>query len=150
MHQLYDLGYQEIKDRQLLLMTALKLHAVILDIRLSPRSRDPKWNMKALEHDFSAGVYAHAPALGNKNYRDWSAPIAIKDMAAGMAVLRAHLVVHPVILMCACSIRETCHRLVVADYARDELGALQSIALDLSFCKRVLNGEHPWEQPPLF
>jgi uncharacterized protein (DUF488 family) len=149
MNQLYDLGYQAIKDPQLLLATACKLSAFVLDVRLNPRSRDPRWNRRYLERLFSAAVYIHVPALGNLNYRDWNAPVAIQGFEAGLTVIRYHLAAHSVILMCACSDRQTCHRLVIAERVHAEIG-VQTIPLNLAACKRVLNGEVPGAQLELF
>lgn len=88
MYQLYDLGYNEIRSVDLLAATAEILGAIVLDIRFSPRSRDPNWRMPALMNRLQES-YTHVAALGNRNYK--SGPIQIVDLDAGLRAVETVL-----------------------------------------------------------
>lgn len=148
MKELYDLGYQAIKSHQTLIEVAHTLDAVVLDVRLSPRSRDPRWNKRALLTHL-VERYVHVESLGNVNYRDWDAPIAIKDLARGTEHIRHYLETNSVILMCACGRRETCHRKVIAEAFAEETGIV-SIPLDLAACSRIIAAIPPDPQLKMF
>lgn len=140
MHKLYDLGYQTIKDPDILAQVAEKLGATVLDIRFSPRSRDYRWNKAALATIMS-GRYTHVAELGNVNYKDWSAPIQISHLDYGMRLIWVTLEANPVILLCACRDRKTCHRLVVVEATIRRYSGIVSVPLGLSDCLEIINPE---------
>ena len=119
-HRLYTLGYagwtaQQVEDQ------LLDLGGVLVDIRLSPRSRKPGFSGSALRQRFGPR-YTHIPALGNENYNRSGAPILLRSEEEGMDRLAPMLQCWPVIVMCGCRDLATCHRLTVADLARERLG----------------------------
>lgn len=98
------------REPQWLLSAAVRLDAVVFDIRYSPRSRVPAWSRKRLA-DLFGDRYQHVPAWGNLHYRG-DGPIQIADFAAGLAAFDAEH--RPVVLMCVCKETAGCHREVVA------------------------------------
>ncbi len=105
-----SLGYTGLKIGSLTRL-ALSRDLLVVDVRLSPRSRVPVWSQNNL-----AGVlgkrYVHLPELGNLNFK--GGPIQIKDLKAGVRKLRAALEGHRgAILLCVCEQHATCHRRVV-------------------------------------
>ncbi len=148
MKELYDLGYQNIKSHQTLVEVACILDAVVLDIRASPRSRDPRWNKRSLMTHL-VERYVHVADLGNINYRDWSAPIVIANIERGLDHIRHYLETNSVILLCACHSRDTCHRKVITDAFQKETG-IASIPLDLAACSRIIAAIPPDPQLKMF
>jgi len=156
-HQLFDLGYQTIKDVDLLVQVAGILDAVVLDVRISPRSRNPMWNKAVLQRKL-VERYVHVPALGNINYRDWNAPVEIKDLAEGLKHIELYLQSNPVILLCACSERDSCHRMTIvqacqhtpSEHQPERAIASASTPLDLETCRRIIDGGPAGQQMRMF
>lgn len=67
----------------------------------------------------------------------------IQDIEDGMIILKHILQYRPIILMCACRERKSCHRVVVAQRIYDELGVV-STPLKASGCRKLI------EKEPLF
>ena len=143
MHKLYDLGYQTIKDPAILVQVAEKLDAIVMDVRFSPRSRDYRWNMATLASLLQASPlhprYVHVAELGNVNYKGWNAPIQISHLPYGLKLISIALEAKPVILMCTCRDRSTCHRLVIVKAAVEQIPGLVSAPLSLADCQDILN-----------
>lgn len=95
--------------------------ALLVDIRMSRRSRNHAWREAALWEVFDHSWYLPLSALGNVNYRN-GGPIALYEPADGLAQLRPILARRPVILLCACADYQTCHRLTAALYLQAHLG----------------------------
>jgi uncharacterized protein (DUF488 family) len=100
--------------------------AVLVDIRLSPRSQFPEWQGAELR-SLLGGRYLHVPELGNVNYAArGTAEIKIADMDAGLRIVLG--VGKAVVLLCMCPRFERCHRRVVAEellgrgYAVEDFG----------------------------
>lgn len=153
LNQLYDLGYQDIKDPKMLASLASQLGAIVLDVRFNPRSRDPKWNAGALRL-LMGSHYLHVLELGNVNYKTSGAPIKIRDMDTGLSTIRSFLVSRSVILMCACRDRVHCHRLVIAREYLKRYG-VESTPLYLKSVISLLDKLPQWDkvldpQMPLF
>jgi uncharacterized protein (DUF488 family) len=110
---LYTLGYTGNSIDHL--KALVEQGAVILDIRMSPRSRVPQWNQGNLLRVLSS-AYKWQPALGNRNYKN-GGPIEISEPELGLWILKTSLSHKPVILLYACPNVETCHRKTVADMA---------------------------------
>jgi uncharacterized protein (DUF488 family) len=89
--------------------------AVLVDIRLTPRSRwVPCWRQPALKVTFG-DAYAWIRELGNLAYNERPRRIEIADLDAGLARLAAIVAAVPnVVLLCGCPALEACHRLDVA------------------------------------
>lgn len=124
--QVYGIGYYGREPTQLRDM-AIALDAIVFDIRLSPRSRDPRWgkaNLSAVLLD----RYRHVKALGNVNYKGGA--IKLRDFQAGVeAILMSPKCV---ILMCVCKHSKHCHRSVIGQqlirsgFAYSELGGAEA------------------------
>lgn len=98
-----------------------ELDAILVDIRYSPKSRQPQWNSGALYSTFPRGRYTWARSLGNRNYNN-DGPIQLDDPDLGLALVRALTRSLSVILMCGCRDVRRCHRKVAAEYLAGELG----------------------------
>lgn len=128
MHQLYDLGYQNIKSPEDLLTFAEKIDAVVVDIRFSPKSRDLRWAGANLQKSFGPR-YIHLKELGNEDYKGSTIRLANKEV--GLSILKTVLEIKPAILLCACWNRKTCHRKTVARLA-ELMWKIQVIPLEPS------------------
>jgi uncharacterized protein (DUF488 family) len=148
MEKLYDLGYQSIKSSILLTNLAKKLGAVVCDIRFSPHSRDMQWEALELGRKLGA-LYHPIPDLGNRNYK--GDQIEIANLDYGLSIVHNILVKHPVILMCGCWDRNTCHRKVVADRFVERIG-IASIPLAYTDVRNILKEDEPpsYKQEGLF
>jgi uncharacterized protein (DUF488 family) len=117
METCYTFGYQGFLPEELV-AKAEQLNALVLDVRFSPSSRDPRWRRQALVNVLGSR-YRHAAEFGNKNYKG-DGPIELADPRHGIAKVGPILLEQPVILLCACWQWSTCHRKVVADLIREE------------------------------
>jgi uncharacterized protein (DUF488 family) len=109
----YTTGYTGKRHGELKPLV-VRLGALLLDIRLSPRSRVPHWRGDALAQ-LLGERYRHVPALGNVNYkRKEDEPIRIADLEAGVSEILS-LAPSPVLLLCGCADAAHCHRSVVAE-----------------------------------
>ncbi|KPL72275.1 hypothetical protein ADN00_15790 [Ornatilinea apprima] len=141
MHELYDVGYQSIKNSGVLIQLAEKMGAVVYDIRFSPKSSDPQWAGINLEITLG-GRYIHLKELGNKNYK--GGPIELVDQSAGLEAVYSELQNRPVILMCGCWDREKCHRKTAARLFELRYGVV-SIPLTSPKIKEILGMVDPPE-----
>jgi len=114
MKEIYDLGYQNVKDFSFLVTVVKRLDAVLVDVRYSPKSRNPTWSGSNLKKVFGER-YVHIPELGNVNYKSNHA-IELFDKDKGLKILEGILTQKNVIIMCACWDRKSCHRKVVSRY----------------------------------
>ena len=121
MHTIYSLGYLSSTPDDVKAYVDT-LGARLVDIRFSPRSRNPNWTMAALIRLVGADRYLHEQRLGNVNYRN-GGPIRLWQPEAALPAMRAELADHPVILLCACREWQPCHRRVAADFLSQQLGA---------------------------
>jgi uncharacterized protein (DUF488 family) len=94
-----------------LLSAALRLDAVVFDVRYSPRSRRPQWsgtNLAVLLGE----RYVHVRGFGNEAYR--TADIRLHDPERGLALFDQET--RPVVLLCVCANSATCHRMTAASF----------------------------------
>ena len=108
---LYSFGYSG-QAPETLYRELLRLEAVLVDVRYSPRSRVPAWSGLNLQRTF-AGKYVHLREFGNANYNS-GGKIQLFDAEAGISRVARLIQQHDVVLMCGCRARETCHRALVA------------------------------------
>ena len=94
--------------------------ALLVDIRMSPRSKMAQWTGQALRERFGT-TYLHLPQLGNLNYAN-GGPIKLANPAQALDRLRPILAERSIILLCACYDWQRCHRLTAATFLADELG----------------------------
>jgi hypothetical protein len=113
LNTLYTFGYAKatVEDLQKLVQ---EKDWWLVDIRMSPRSRQARWNMGSLKSQIGDN-YIHAPAFGNKNYKSGGV-IELADPELGLQIVSKLLATKPVILMCACGDVNHCHRLTAAEY----------------------------------
>jgi uncharacterized protein (DUF488 family) len=120
----YLVGYTGSKPERIQGLVQ-ELDATLVDIRFSPRSRNPMWDQHALQAALG-DRYVHCQALGNANYR--GSGIKLVNFEEGKRLIEASS--RPVILLCACKDPEECHRTVVgaklqaAGFQVTELNAL--------------------------
>jgi uncharacterized protein (DUF488 family) len=91
---------------------AERLGALVVDVRLFPRSQRAEWDQVALERELGDS-YLHVPELGNRAYRS-RGQIEIADPEGGVARVAPLLVERSVILLCQCAQVASCHRRIVA------------------------------------
>src|SRR5690349_20763730 len=106
----FTAGYTSRTPDQLLRL-ALRLDALVFDIRFAPRSRVPHWQKEALEK-LLGSRYRWVHDLGNRNYAN-GGPIELVDPARGLETVYRTLDRRNVILLCACAELQGCHRSVV-------------------------------------
>jgi uncharacterized protein (DUF488 family) len=116
---IYTLGYSgwKIEDVEAALE---RLDAVLVDVRMVPRSRwAPLWNGAVL-HNRLGDRYVWLREFGNRNYKGTFAEIEIADLPTGEKRLREFLAKDAtgkaVVLMCACRDINVCHRKVLAEW----------------------------------
>jgi uncharacterized protein (DUF488 family) len=117
---LFTYGYVGRRVAGLVSVLETTPSALLVDVRLSARARDPAWSEASLRRMLGPR-YLHVPQLGNVNYQAHDAPIQLADAQAGLRrVLKAaSLLLDPrdvptVVLLCACRERGRCHRDAVA------------------------------------
>lgn len=132
--QVFTIGYGGKTPAQIKAIVD-DLDAVLFDIRFSPRSRQPQWAKKNVAALVGVERYTHLKALGNVNYK--GGPIEFVDWEAGLQAIEQSD--KPVILMCVCKDRHTCHRTTAAEqlkhlgYEVQELLATPAAPAQLSF-----------------
>lgn len=147
MKELYDSGYQEVRSFDLFRGVVLSLDAVVFDVRFSPRSMNPVWSGSNLVKNLGTH-YLWVKALGNIHYKS-AAPVEFVDLSFGLLQVAHYLKEHPVILLCACADRQTCHRtLAVQEF--QQAYDLASIPLTLAKCRTLMGMEPPTQQLALF
>jgi uncharacterized protein (DUF488 family) len=120
---IYTLGYSgwKIEDVEAVLD---HLDAILVDVRMVPRSRVATWNVGVLSRRLGQR-YLWLREFGNRNYK--GGPIDIVDFAAGQAKLVEITACHgesprsrtsgkSVILLCGCADVKVCHRKLLAEW----------------------------------
>lgn len=129
---IYTLGYSGWKiDAVARLLD--RLGALLVDVRLSPRSRNPDFSGLRLYEQFG-DRYLHVREFGNVNYRQADVPVKLADFERGLWRLSEKMQetgVGDVILLCACRDLSVCHRKVVAERLAETMGG-EIIHLDPS------------------
>lgn len=151
MNKVYTAGYQQLKTVERLKQLAGERGATVIDIRFSPRSRQPEWDKAALEKTFGgiAERYSHLPHFGNVNYKG-GGPIKLNAPQTGKTLIKYFLIERPVILLCACWNVETCHRKVVAELLQREFGvevehlAAPATTVAANEGMKALSLQQPW------
>lgn len=114
--------------------------AVLVDIRLSPRSRwQPQFNRSALESKYTSRYLWLGNKLGNLNYKpeDRTKGIQIAAPRDGTARLLTGLERgFTLILMCACRDYASCHRHTVIDLLRERVPELEVVHPELETSKQ--------------
>jgi uncharacterized protein (DUF488 family) len=110
MSKIFTIGYTSTNPEELIALVN-ELGTKLVDIRISPYSKDYRWRQKNLEQYF-ADNYLHIKEFGNENYKIGSIKIASPE--AGIARIKCVIENQPVLLLCACYAHEKCHRSKVA------------------------------------
>ena len=112
---IYTLGYVGWKMEDIE-ATVNRLDAILVDVRMVPRSRAPIWNGSTL-HKRLGDRYVWLREFGNRNYKGTVDQIEIADFPAGLERLQAIAATgRAVVLLCGCPAVSTCHRKVLADW----------------------------------
>jgi len=128
---LYTFGYLSSKaERTLQELIAVKIPVV--DIRYSPNAKQWRWTQGALKGQTGI-IYYWLQNLGNENYKSaltgaYQEPhIKLHDPERGLIELENILEKHggQASLMCACSSKKTCHRILVAQMVQERFEGLQ-------------------------
>ncbi len=128
---LYTIGYADIEAAAQVERLMNQEHMLLVDIRLSPRSRwRPAWNRNALRSVYSER-YAWEPRLGNLHYQDRTLAIKLAEghMDAIHELAKLLREGASIILLCACKDARTCHRTFVAKLIQDAVQKLQEKAV---------------------
>lgn len=124
MNRVYTVGYGGHRQRPAhLLETVVAAGGVVVDVRLSARSRLPQWSGAQLRAVFG-DRYEHVPELGNRNYKRPGCAVELVDAEAGIARVLSLLADQPVVLLCGCADWRRCHRRVVAELLAECSGAV--------------------------
>lgn len=122
---LYTFGYLCGRGERII-NELIALRTPIVDIRYSPTSRNWKYTQESMMARDNI-MYHHIPALGNELYkeaRNVSGPyIKLHNPSAGLAMLKYILDQdNRAAIFCACNNKTTCHRILVAQMAREQFG----------------------------
>lgn len=120
MNNIFTLGYTGLKPADL---TSYLDHlgAMLVDVRYSANSMQPRWTRVGLIGIVGQQRYIHLRALGNKNYKG-DGPIELLNPDGAVMEMSDLLARQPAILLCACADWRTCHRTVAAEWLADRLG----------------------------
>ncbi len=110
MSKIFTIGYTSTTPEELMSLVD-ELGAKLVDIRISPYSKDYRWRQKSLEQYFS-DKYLHIKEFGNEHYKIGS--IKIANPEAGITKIKYAIEKQPIILLCACYDHQKCHRSKVA------------------------------------
>lgn len=88
MRTVYTVGYSGQRPEQLQALIE-KLGALLVDVRFSPRSRNPRWGQPALREMFG-DRYVHLPEFGNAAYKH-RGQITLVDIEGGLRKTRGRL-----------------------------------------------------------
>lgn len=141
MHQIFDFGYLSKIPQDELKTYLARTGAIIVDARFSPMSRDPRWRKSFLEKQLGEH-YTHQKDLGNKNYKVGDHSIEFVNLESGFTFVKNELEKHPVIIMCGCWDRPSCHRTEFVRIFEQRTG-MASIPLTRDLVREENNKEEP-------
>jgi len=111
---IYTLGYSGWKLDDIRAAVD-RLDAVLVDVRMVPRSRCPQWNGSTFFRMFG-DRYVWLKEFGNRNYKGTVEQIVILDFPAGeKRVADLASGGRAIILLCGCADVNQCHRKVLAE-----------------------------------
>lgn len=142
MNQIYTAGYSGHSVTQLK-QAAEALNARVIDIRLSPNSRDYQWGRAIIEKSLGWRYY-YLRALGNENYAS-RGPIKIHDPKLGLDIVEQLLHTNSLILLCQCPDYNSCHRAVISQMLRTRHLVTQELAWPESEAAGTIKGLTLWE-----
>lgn len=106
MNKIYTAGYSGHTLAQLKQAVA-ELGAVVVDIRMSPRSRMPEWNGDEMARVLGES-YRHLPEWGSVNFK--GRRVVLQDPRKGFFQVQEWAKSQPLILLCGCADFKKCHR----------------------------------------
>lgn len=115
-----SVGYAGLK-LEALKVYAEKHNAIIVDIRMSPYSKNAEFNQTVMRRVLGPR-YKHLLAFGNKNYKDRGLPFDLVEPQIGLQVIKRMIEYNHLILLCVCYKLEGCHRKFVCEIIDQELG----------------------------
>lgn len=121
--KLYTIGYTGRTIDEIAGM-AHALSAIVVDIRMSPRSKVDQWSGMRIRSDLEHREvqYHHIPELGNLDYKQRG---KIRIANADTGVKKLYRLTYPntcAILLCACPQADECHRKTVARLMEQHYG----------------------------
>lgn len=148
MEKLYTIGYGNLTNpTQLADLCDALGGAVVMDVRMSPVSKNENWRKAHLEWVFSQpfrqGEYVHVPEFGNANYKgQLGRGIILKAPGRGVTIAKKLIKDRPVLAMCACDAYSFCHRKEVANLLVEKLECDHlEIRRPTSFLKDLCGGQ---------
>jgi len=121
MNTIYTAGYSSLNHPSQLLAAAERFNAIVIDIRIKPSSRNPRWRQSFMQKTLG-DRYMHVGTYGNVNYK--SGPIKLADPDAAATQLTPLLADHSLILLCMCDAPTRCHRTPAAEHLRTITGVV--------------------------
>lgn len=112
---IYTIGYSGWKNDDIRAAVD-RLDAILVDVRMVPRSRVPQWSCYSLSRELGHR-YAWVRELGNENYKGTVEQIKIANFPAGEKRLAGLAFGGKAInLLCSCPDVTQCHRKVLPDW----------------------------------
>jgi uncharacterized protein (DUF488 family) len=121
MNTIYTIGYSRLNFDNLIRTVEVE-DLLLIDTRMSARSRVPQWNKGRLEKALGAR-YVHIRELGNVNFKNPEAGMVLFDPETGIQQAVQLLEKQSVLLLCGCFDVEHCHRKLVAELLADATGS---------------------------
>jgi len=105
-----------------------EFHAVVIDVRLKPWTKQPGWSLSDLKAVFAEEYHWWGRSLGNLNFKGGTVKLADekKGMKKLVALMRAGIAP---ILLCAEQSPDSCHRTMIAEKLAALTGDAQVIHL---------------------
>ena len=124
--QVYTFGYSNSATHGPMGELLADKQTILIDLRLSPRSRwQPAWNKDRLASLWGGQYLFLGYWLGNTNYQDRSLPIQFANSEKGLETLETMLQQGRIpVLFCACRDYKTCHRRVVVELLMERIPGL--------------------------
>jgi len=127
MTTLYTFGYLSARSERII-TELIAVRTPLVDIRYNPTSRHWQYTQDALSKR-AGDLYFHLVELGNENYQSaldgkYQEPgVKFHDLETGLIRLSVLLSDYGrAAIFCACSSKKTCHRIRVAELAKERLG----------------------------
>lgn len=125
---IYTVGTEGLAPADLARWATATGEPAMLDIRWSPWSRRPEWNMPALLATMPQYLWL-GRVLGNREYKENR--IELADPERGVRIASRVLQRRSIVLLCHCASHWSCHRAEAAELIATETGAtIQPVTAD--------------------
>jgi len=127
--KVYPIGYTNSSSMTHIKILMEQENVLLIDTRYSPKSRMAEWRSESLQAQFGGRYRQAGRYLGNLNYQ--GGPIRIVNPIVGIKGLKMYLKEgYDLILLCACSNYEQCHRKTIVDLLTASLPEVEVIQPD--------------------